>query len=341
MFRYTLALTICLGLLLGCSQEKPVTGKTPDSTPPVQTAMTVGDFQLQDPIQAGSVSIIPVSSTKGQIQQDGNFMTLSEAKKEGLVEITELGEGDVNALRVENKGTRPLLLLGGDLLLGGKQDRIVARDVIVPPGKTMNIEVYCVEHGRWEGQSEHFEYKGAVVPNTVRQAATYGDQQEVWGEVDKYNTANGSADPSLPVSKGMSSGRVVQTLSDDVPKVLEKLKDQKNVVGFIYILNGEVQSADLFGNTRIFDTAKESLLKSYLADGASHVSDANSKVDMDACKKFMEEVIEGRKARTRNSSLNESVRYQGRETRGMEVMAGSSRESAGFVHGSYAPSKKN
>jgi hypothetical protein len=340
MFRYTFALTICLGLLMGCSQQKPTTGKTPDSTPPEQTAMTVGDFQLQEPIQAGSVSIIPVSMTKDQIQRDGDFMTLSEAKKLGLVEITELGEGDVNALRVENKGTRSLLLLGGDLLLGGKQDRIVARDVIVPPGKTMNIEVYCVEHGRWDGQSEHFEYKEAVVPNKVREAAAFEGQQEVWGEVDKYNDANGVSQGSLPVMKGMDSGKVKQALSDGVPKVLDKLKDQKNVVGFIYILNGEVQSADLFGNSRIFDAAKESLLKSYLSDGAAHPADSTAKVDMDACKKFMEEVIEGRKARARNSALNESVRYQGRETRGAEVMAGSTRDSAGFVHGSYAPSKK-
>lgn len=339
MFRYAFALTLCLGMMAGCSSDNPTASKLPAK--PEVSNVTVGDYTLQAPIYAGSVALVPVSMNKPIPQQDGNFITLSEARKEGSVEITEMESEDVNTLKVENKGTRPLLLLGGDLLMGGKQDRIVARDVIVPPGKTVNVEVFCVEHGRWDNQSEHFEFKETVVPNDVRQAAAHDGQSEVWAEVDDYNSANGNFGGSLSVSKGLSTEKVQKSVKEHEPKVLEALKTQKNVVGFIYVRNGELQSMDLFGNPKVFDIAKGSLLKGFLADGASIPAKKDAEVDMNACRKFLEHILKDQQAKPKKAErAGKSVAYETSFARG--VVVGSLPEAgkdSTLVHGNYSPKK--
>jgi hypothetical protein len=341
MLRYAIALSLCLGILAGCSQSTPVVSKAPAPGP--STPIKVGDFQLNNPIDAGNVTLIPISYNKPiSKQQEGNFITLGEAKKEGVVEIMEREGGEVSSLTVTNKGTRPILLLGGELLLGGKQDRIVARDVIVPPGKTVNVEVFCVEHDRWDGETQHFEYKDSVVPEKVRQAAAYDGQEAVWGEVGKVNEQAVFARGGT-IAAGLSSETVTKAINSNLPKVLEGLKSQKDVVGVIYVLNGRIQSADLFGNPRIFEAAKESLVRGYLADGAPDASKPTFKIEMGTCRKFLEEILQDRDKRSKAQANGAAAEMSGRNVRGLELhMPSMTREDmagSGYLHGNYAPKK--
>jgi len=343
MRRLSFAVVCCIALLAGCTSEKPVV-QTPvePAQPAAQVAMRVGDYTLQQPIQAGSVSIIPITYTNPnpKSQVGGDFITLAEAKKAGLVEITELGDEAVETLAVTNKSDRPLLLLGGDLLLGGKQDRIVARDTIVPPGKTMNVDVYCVEHGRWDGASDHFEYKDTVVPDRVRQAAAHKSQGDVWAEVDGYNSRSGLARGSVTVAAGLETTKVKQAVSDQLPKILDSLKDKQNVVGFIYVLNGEVQSADLFGSPKLLQAAQGSVLKGYLADGANVPAKTSAPFSMSVCRKFMREILDGREARKVNVSDRSGFKFETQWAQGVEIGAPSEAAGGGgYVHGNYSLKK--
>lgn len=337
MLRYAIALTICFGVLTGCSQSDTVAAKPP--TPASPTTIKLGDFQLNNPIDAGNVTLIPISYNKPMTQQEGNFITLGEAKKAGVVEITEREGEEVNSLTVTNKGDRPILLLGGELLLGGKQDRIVARDVVVPAGKTMNVEVFCVEHDRWDGKTEHFEYKDAVVPEKVRQAAAHDGQEAVWGEVAEYNLKGGHARGGT-IAAGLSSDTVTKAVSNHLPKVLDSFKSQKNVVGVIYVLNGRIQSADLFGNPRIFDAAKESLLRGYLADGAPEESNPGFKIDSGTYRKFLEEILQDRDKRSRSTTNGVALDMDAKNVRGVELNMPAMEAVGGYVHGNYAPKKR-
>lgn len=337
MSRFLIA-GICAALLCGCKSDTQPGAEKPEPAEPVASAIQIGEYELQPALYAGNVQIIPITSTKSSPDnQDGDFVTLEEARKLGVVEITELGDGDVNALRVANKGDRPLLLLGGDLLLGGKQDRIVARDTIVHPGKTVNVDVYCVEQGRWDGASRHFDYKSTVVPSKVREAAAFESQQGVWGAVADYNASVDYSGASTTVHAGLDSEKTKKAIGENIPKVLDQLKDQKNLVGFVYLVNGEVQSADLFASPRIMAQAKESLLKGYLAEGAGVAAKTSAKIDMGSVEKFMRDVIEGRSARMPALQAGASGLYRGRATRGVELKDG--KGEGEFVHGSYSKPK--
>ncbi len=73
------------------------------------------------------------------------------------VAVTELASGaQVARLTVTNNGPHPALLLEGELLEGGQQHRTCARDVVLGPGETRDIDTFCVEAGRWEaGETSH------------------------------------------------------------------------------------------------------------------------------------------------------------------------------------------
>src|SRR5262249_21903765 len=57
----------------------------------------------------------------------------------------------VNQLAVINRSDRPLYLMPGEIVVGGQQDRAVGQEYIIE-AKTgpVPIDVFCVEHGRWQ-----------------------------------------------------------------------------------------------------------------------------------------------------------------------------------------------
>ncbi len=88
----------------------------------------------------------------------------------------------VNQLVLVNRSKRPLLLLAGELVSGGKQDRIIAKDRIVAPGaEPLPLDVFCVEHGRWSTGSQFAASKSIVHPSVREQAALKQNQDRCLG----------------------------------------------------------------------------------------------------------------------------------------------------------------
>src|SRR5271168_1967027 len=162
-----------------------------------------GDWRLLDPVAYENITIFPVVSSSGQ--DTSAFLTLDEGLSSGEVIVSEQGAAglarsrdgrpiptptygsgaSVSQLVLINRGKRPLLLLAGELVSGGKQDRIIGKDRIVPVGSDpLPLDVFCVEHGRWTGASSQFVASKTIVHPSVReQAAVAQDQKEVWSAV--------------------------------------------------------------------------------------------------------------------------------------------------------------
>src|SRR5215471_6781172 len=162
-------------------------------------------YKVLKPIESGDLTLFPIVRTTGKTPPADQFLTLDEGLKNGEVEVTEAGRvrglvrsrngvalpyrGDqVNTLVLLNNSKRPLLLLAGEIVTGGKQDRVIAKDRIVPPGNDpIDLSVFCIEHGRWTGTSDKFgataksSMQSFMVQPTVRQEAMVSkDQQHVW-----------------------------------------------------------------------------------------------------------------------------------------------------------------
>src|SRR3984893_15640845 len=163
-----------------------------------------GDWRILDPVTYENIAIFPVVS--GSLQDTSSFLTLEEGLASGEVIVSERGAAgmlrnrgvvrpvavpqynsgaSVNQLVLINRGKRPLLLLAGELVSGGKQDRIIGKDRIVPVGSDpLPLDVFCVEHGRWTGASSQFDSSKTIVHPSVREQAAVGqNQNEVWSAV--------------------------------------------------------------------------------------------------------------------------------------------------------------
>jgi len=174
-------------------------------------------WRLAQPVAFENLTIFPVVTT--QDADTSGFATLDEALASGEALITEQGaemrrmrdgafapnyqaSPQVNQLVLINRGKRPLVLLAGEVVSGGKQDRIIGKDRIVPIGAApLPLDVFCVEHGRWTPGAVQFSAAQTMVHPSVRdKAAVEQNQSEVWAAVRGEGNAVGSSTQELAMN---------------------------------------------------------------------------------------------------------------------------------------------
>ncbi len=114
-----------------------------------------------------------------------NPLSLAEAHARNWLEIAEAHVPSVPSVRIRNNGSRPVLLVAGQLLTGGKQNRSLATDVLLPERSDwIRARVYCVERGRWVDQHVPLRPAGTIAhPSLRRQCVTGAAQETVWDQV--------------------------------------------------------------------------------------------------------------------------------------------------------------
>jgi hypothetical protein len=261
--------------------------------PPAAAGWTV-----HEPIVYSNLALFPVS---GGGALAGDYLTLDEGLRSGEVEVTELGAAlirrrpgirppqnpQVNTLALINHSKQPLLLLAGEIVTGGKQDRVIGKDRIVPPGAPpLPLDVFCVEPGRWHGGSLAFEGKGLMAAPRVREkAAVARNQQEVWaatGEVRRgvADAVGGAAPAELSRSSSYAQLEASPAFKDridaasarlqrDYERALRDALRGKNVIGVVVAINGEIVWADVFADADLFARYWPKLLRSYAVEALS------------------------------------------------------------------------
>jgi hypothetical protein len=274
-----------------------------------------GDWRVLDPVTYENISLFPVV---GGSQDTSSFLTLEEGLASGEVIVTEQGaermirdrgevrpialppqsSASVNQLVLINRSKRPLLLLAGELVSGGKQDRIIGKDRIVPVGaEPLPLDVFCVEHGRWTGGSSKFVASKTIVHPSVReQAAVNQEQTDVWAAVSSGTTAMVEVSPAAKpptLSRNVLSetiaveaqtqsyekiydshrvGVSVDALVDELQKRFVRATRGANgerkmpVIGVIVAYGGEVAWSDIFASSDLFHHYWSKLLRSYAVE---------------------------------------------------------------------------
>ena len=112
---------------------------------------TLSGFEISLPYQSENLQIFFLL---GQDQTSARrYIGLAEAMESKKVKIKETGE--VNQLSISNSSDEYVYINSGDIVKGGKQDRTLAFDLIVPPNtKDLPLESFCVEQGRWRKRGD-------------------------------------------------------------------------------------------------------------------------------------------------------------------------------------------
>lgn len=193
------------------------------------------------------------------------YASLHDAQEKGLATVREKQDAHgatVNEVTIENRGDEPLLICGGTVIKGGKQDRQIAEDVVVPPQATVGVEAFCIERGRWttqrEGQATDgvFSVPKVMAAKRVRVSAQYAkDQRQVWSQVDEVNSkSNKMPATSTFLATVDEDDRAAQALRREMSEVVRRhFADlDEEAVGFAYAVNGEPLTIRAFANADLF-----------------------------------------------------------------------------------------
>ena len=218
-----------------------------------------------------------------------NIVTLQEALKMGIFKVYETSE--VNELMVENNSkTYDVFIQSGDIVKGGKQDRVLAISIIIPARSgRVSIEAFCVESGRWqprqgEDSKQFSSSEERIVSKELKVAANAArSQQEVWNNVAKAQeklgrnvgtdvTRNASG-TSLQLA--LENRKVAVTADEYVRKLSGLIAGKRDVIGYAFAINGEINSADVYVSNHLFAKLWPRMLKAAAVEAVAESSRAS------------------------------------------------------------------
>ena len=327
----TIALCCLVGLVIKAGAQSP------------QNAAPA--YRLSGPYTHGNLTVFLLH---GKDQTTKTFLTLQEALAQKKVEVYETR--DVNQLAIRNFSNQDIYVQAGDIVRGGDQDRMISVDFIVPPRSgRMPIAAFCVESGRWNkrGNEESATFsssENSVATKDIKLAAKRGNsQQAVWENVtlaqDKLSR-NVGASVNAPLSKSslelsVESVRVKETTSSYINALADILSNKPDVVGYVFAINGQVNSADVYASHALFAKLWPKLLKASAVEAIAELTkDADVKpVAAETVQTFL---AESEKATAATKDVTPRVRMVTREDEKNILFETQDRhQKDGFVHRNY------
>lgn len=242
-------------------QTSPASTPAPPLPP---TEHQLSNYRLTGPYQHENLTIFLVHAP----DQPGSrmFTPLEEAMERKLVTVHETSE--VNELAIENvSASEEVFVQAGDIVKGGQQDRVLAVDLIVPTKSgTIPIDAFCVEASRWsqrgvESVDQFSMSNNMIATRELKLAARQqGSQGDVWEGVNKSQVklsasvasdvrANSSA-TSLQLTQ--ENEKVQAATADYIGKLSSIIQGHSDVVGFVFAINNELNSADVYASNAMF-----------------------------------------------------------------------------------------
>jgi hypothetical protein len=218
---------------------------------------------------------------------DVKVMSLQEALERELAVVHETS--NVNTLAIENLSPEyELFVQSGDIVKGGKQDRMVQFDMLLPPKSgVVPLPAHCVEQGRWTGRgsedAKQFSSSAkCAAGKELKYANASGVQSEVWEKV-KRNQERLNENLKVKVNAEESPTSFQLTLESaaleaKVASYEAALKaageNRENVIGVVFVVNGQVTGAEVYGSNALFRKAWPKLLNSAAVEAVADRTDA-------------------------------------------------------------------
>jgi hypothetical protein len=222
-----------------------------------------------------------------------NPISLSEAMqkykhKVKLQEMQYKNGADVNWLQVTNKSKADVMVQSGEIVQGGKQDRMVGETKVIPAGTTDYLHVYCVEKRRWEDKPKKFKTKGVANSDVRKSMDVNGRQSEVWREIDRQFITQ-KKESNTAAYLELYGNSVIADTSYINYFTRRYNEGGRNYAGFIFISGNRILSTELFGSPALLDLSFTNMLNSYIQTAI--IAGAPPTVRTAEMKTFMDKVI--------------------------------------------------
>ncbi|HUT33724.1 MAG TPA: DUF6569 family protein [Planctomycetota bacterium] len=198
-------------------------------------------------------------------EDDTDYTTLDDALRQGVLRIFD--SGTVERVTMENSSRHQwVFVMAGEVIGGGKQNRMVRHDVLIAPDTRVTVPTYCVEKGRWIGGDQSRFGSGKYLSNyALRQRAMAGaPQAEVWDQVEgeqrRFRVESATRDYEA-VAGSPAVARELDAYRDAFRRVW-----RPRIVGCVVAQGGQIVGADAFCNPRLFFRLRDKLVDSYAFD---------------------------------------------------------------------------
>ncbi|HYE56757.1 MAG TPA: DUF6569 family protein [Chitinophagaceae bacterium] len=194
-------------------------------------------------------------------------ITLSQALQQGLAKVAERGTAsteNVHWLIIENLSRRNIFIPGGDIIAGGRQDRMITQDTIMLSSQAkMQVPVMCVEEGRWSEKEKKFAYQKQANPN-LRKVL---DKSKNHNELEKDKVKNNTY-AYLARNQDKKFTALEKEYWDFFK---EKFRNSDSIVTGIVCMSGDkVIGCDIFSATNLFYGQLEPMLYGYIDEAIIH-----------------------------------------------------------------------
>jgi hypothetical protein len=267
---FGLLIAVPLGLFMNAH------GQSRKPSPPIS------NYRLSGPYTHKNLTVFLVH---GKDQTTKTFLTLQEALAQKKVKVYETK--DVNELAIRNLSNQDIYVQSGDIVRGGDQDRMISTDFIVPPRSgRMPIAAFCVESGRWSkrGNEESAVFSSSdnvVATKELKIAAKLDNSQEaVWQNVtlaqDKLSRSVGQTVNSRVSNSSfelaVENSKVRESSAAYINALAGILRNKSDVIGYVFAINGKVNSADVYASRALFAKLWPKLLKSSAVEAIAELN---------------------------------------------------------------------
>ena len=313
------------------------------------TVATAADARISGPYQSGNLSVFLIHAEPlpgGGAA--GAYLTLDEALASGEAVVYETG--DVNELQVQNKSKdRTLFIQAGDIVKGGRQDRVLSVDLILPPGSGKTaITAFCVEQGRWSARGDEPAQQFASAEKSLAgkdlklAAKSKRSQTEVWNAVAETqaklaaSVGEDVAAPASPTSLQLSleNKKVAEAVTKHVTALAKLAADHPDAVGYLYAVNGKISGGDIYASPLLFQKLWSRLLEASVTEAVAESADgsAGQGVAADDAAAFLTAMDS---ATATDQQLPAGVTLVSRETDKAAAFETRSNAADGWLHRSY------
>ena len=265
------------------------------------------DFELLEAQVHKNVAIVPI---KTPVNHKIDLLTLKKGFELGLVIVQECEHSTVNTIIVANKSVVPLLLVDGEEIVGGDQNRIMDATILIAPQSEMKVPVNCTEHGRW-GYVSDFKQSQNIANYTTRLAKHHAYrskgnvQKAVWDSIDDLEVSRSFSSPTQAMSESYENAKA------DLNEFLNAFEVVEGQTGVAVMIDGEVKGFELFLNSEIYKEYHEKILKSYLIN--AEVNDNVFAIDRGVIKSIIENALNDEFEEAKNEGLESRFEIKSEE----------------------------
>jgi hypothetical protein len=310
----------------------------------------LGQLQVGQTMRHGLLALIPLFPADTWAAKKTSYLPLADALQQGLLTITERPQATVPELEAASTAPIPVLLLNGEQVVGGLQNRVLNATILLAANAVSHVPVTCVEQGRWSpayatSSDQQIERHSSGLRRSMGDQATttfvaensayaelrkmhtksvsgalasgagyQSDQSMVWGAVAKRMTTTGSQSPTHAMQELYNA----PVRAEELSRVVAALPKPDGALGFIVTIRDRVIGAEIFADEALALAYWEKLARSYAIEAldAPQMGETSTSVDETVLPHFLEQARSSTLRCYQSTGLGQDVRITGTEVTG-------------------------